>query len=233
MFIVIDGIDGSGKSTQIKLLQKRIKKECGITSKTIHFPQYGKKSAGLAEEYLNGKYGNAEDVSAYQAALFYALDRYDASFMMREWLSEDRVILSDRYTSSSMAHLGGKIYKKLAREKFLNWLCHLESQILKIPKPDLSIILDIEAKSAQILINQKNKKGLDRKYLKNKKNKDIHEASAAHLKNTAKIYREIGQKYQKFITINCMRDNGELKTILEIHEEIWGKLKKQKNGYFI
>ena len=101
-FVVIEGLDGSGKSTQSKLLTERLKKE-GREVVTIDFPQYGTKSAGLVEEYLNGKYGTAEQVGPYRASVFYACDRYDASSKIKKWLSEGKIVVSDRYIVSPNA----------------------------------------------------------------------------------------------------------------------------------
>jgi dTMP kinase len=101
--IVIDGTDGSGKKTQIALLEKHLKEQ-GYEVEKIDFPQYGHKSAGLVEEYLNGDYGQANEVTPYQGSLFYALDRYAASFTMKKWLAEGKVVLCDRYVSANMGH---------------------------------------------------------------------------------------------------------------------------------
>ena len=92
-FIALEGIDGSGKSTQLKLLAGRLKKERYKTA-FIDFPQYGKKSAGLVEEYLNAKYGTSKEVGPYRASIFYACDRFDASFLIRDWLKQGKIVIS-------------------------------------------------------------------------------------------------------------------------------------------
>ncbi len=107
-FIVIEGLDGSGKSTQSKLLTQYLRKE-GYKVEKIDFPQHGEKSAGLVDEYLNGKYGSSEEVGPYRASVFYACDRYDASFKIRKWLKEGKIVVSDRYVASNVGHQGGKI----------------------------------------------------------------------------------------------------------------------------
>ena len=109
--IVIEGTDGSGKGTQTGLLIKRLKKE-GYKVMIADFPQYGQRSATMTEDYLNGKYGSAEHVGAYRASIFYACDRFDASFKMREWLKDGGIIISNRYVSASMGHQAGKIKNK-------------------------------------------------------------------------------------------------------------------------
>ena len=105
-FIVIDGTDGSGKATQTKLLVKKLRKE-KYKVKLADFPQYNKKSAGLVEEYLSGKYGTEKNVGPYVASIFYACDRYDASFKIRKWLKEGNIVISNRYVTANMGHQGG------------------------------------------------------------------------------------------------------------------------------
>jgi len=139
-FIVIEGPDGSGKATQTNLLIKTLKKK-GHKIKKIDFPQYGKKSAGLVEEYLNGKYGKSTEVGPYRASIFYACDRYDASFKIKDWLKKGYIVVADRYISSNVGHQGGKIRNKLKRKKYIKWLYDLEYNIFEIPKPDITLIL--------------------------------------------------------------------------------------------
>jgi len=139
-FIVIEGGDGSGKTTQFNLLKEKLSKD-GYKLELADFPQYGKKSAGLVEEYLNGTYGTAKEVGPYRASIFYAADRYDASFEMKKWLAEDKTILANRYTTSNMLHQAGKIQDEAERDKFLEWLEDLEYNIFAIPRPDVVFFL--------------------------------------------------------------------------------------------
>ena len=104
-FIVIDGTNGSGKATQTHLLMEELKLN-GYPVEMTDFPQYGTKSAGLIEEYLNGKYGQ---VGPHAASIFYAIDRFDASFKIRQWLQEGKVVISNRYVTANAGHQGGKI----------------------------------------------------------------------------------------------------------------------------
>lgn len=161
-FIVFEGIDGSGKSTQTKFLIKKLKKE-GYKVAKIDFPQYGTKSAGLIEEYLNGKYGSSKEVGPWRASIFYACDRYDASFKIRKWLKEGKIVVSDRYIGSNIGHQGAKIKNKKERKKYLKWLFNLEYNIFGIPKPDISFILKINPElsrkmSPKIFDEEKKKK---------------------------------------------------------------------------
>lgn len=148
--IVIDGTDGSGKATQLNFLKTKLESE-GYEVMVADFPQYNQKSAGLIEEYLSGKYGQADDVTPYQASIFYAADRYDASTKIREWLKNGKIVLANRYTSANMGHQGGKIENPLERKAFFNWLYELEYKLFNIPQPDLSIILHVEAVISQKL----------------------------------------------------------------------------------
>lgn len=219
-FIVLEGIDGSGKSTQAKLLAKALKKE-GYKIYFIDFPQHGQKSAGLVDEYLTGKYGSAKEVSPYQASVFYACDRYDASFKIRDWLRRGYIVIADRYIGSNIGHQGGKIENTRERRKYLKWLYNLEYGIFKIPKPDINFILKLEPKLAQNLsqkVFDKEKLAKKRGYLGHKK--DIHERDLRHLENAYGAYLFVAKEYPKdFKIIDCI-ENKKLLSPDVIHKKI-------------
>lgn len=217
-FIVIDGTDGSGKATQTKILVDRLKRE-GKKIAVIDFPRYGKKSASMVEDYLNGKFGDSNSVSAYQASIFYAIDRYAASFKIKKWLSEGKIVISNRYVSANMGHQAAKIENEIERNKFLKWLEELEYGIFQIPRPDKNILLYMPASIGQTLVDKK----ASRKYIGGKK-RDIHEADLNHLQNAAKVYLELAKK-NKWIVIDCAPKN-KLRTIENIAEELWQKVKR-------
>ncbi len=223
-FIVFEGLDGSGKSTQTKLMVKRLKQE-GYNSVAYDFPQYGKKSAGLVEEYLNGKYGTSEDVGPYRASLFYACDRYDASFKIRKWLDQGKILICDRYLASSVGHQGGKIKDKKERKKFLKWLYELEYKIFGIPKPDITFILKTSPVFSRKLspkITDKEKKRKRELYL-GKKKRDIHEKDLDHLTLALQSYLEAAKEFPKdFEIIECLENNKLLSPEI-IHQKIWKK----------
>lgn len=214
-FIVIEGTDGSGKTEQFKRLAERLEKSGAAIAK-FDFPQYGKPSAYFAESYLNGKYGTAEAVGPERASLFYALDRYEASFALREALKQGKTVIANRYVGSNLAHQGGKIKSDAQRKKFFEWGYKLEYETLGIPKPDLSIVLHVPAPLAQELVGKKSERG----YLKDKTH-DLHEADLNHLKRAEEVYLEIVTLFPKdFRLVECV-ENGKLLSIEEIHERVW------------
>jgi len=214
-FIVIDGTDGSGKTTQLNLLIKKLREQ-GKEVEVADFPQYNQKSAGLVEEYLEGKYGTADEVGPYVASVFYAVDRFDASFKMKEQLNQGKIIISNRYVSASMGHQGGKIKTPEELKKYLDWLQNFEYNIMKIPKPDLTLILHVDSEISQKLSINRN-----REDWKNK-TKDIHEENLQHLKDAEKTYLEIS-KLPKFQLIECCKNN-QILPIEEIHKLILEKI---------
>ncbi|HBA36344.1 TPA: thymidylate kinase [Candidatus Falkowbacteria bacterium] len=201
-FIVIDGTDGSGKTTQLQLLKADLEAR-GYPVAVADFPQYNTKSAGAVEEYLSGKYGSAETVGPYKASIFYAVDRYDASFKIRTWLNEGKIVLANRYTSANMGHQGGKIDEPTERKKFFAWLNDLEYNIFGLPKPDLSIILYLQPEIAQQLAKQRKREDWTGK------TQDIHEDNLIHLQKAAQVYREIAADDANFKLIDCA-PNGKL-----------------------
>jgi len=219
VFIVIAGTDGSGKTVQTKKLVENLNKE-GKDVETIEFPQYGHKSAGLVEEYLNGKYGTSEEVGPYRASIFFACDRYDASFQIKQWLEQGKIVIANRYVSANMGHQAGKIKDKEERDKFLEWLEDLEFNIFGIPKPDLNILLYMPPEIGQELVDKKG----HREYVGGKK-RDIHEADLNHLKNAAEAYKYCAEKF-KWLVINCA-PNKKLREIEDISREVLKKVKEK------
>lgn len=219
-FIVIDGTDGSGKGTQTKKLVERLQAE-GKPVKLFDFPQYGKPSAYFVEKYLRGEYGSAQQVGAHRASLFYALDRYDASFEIRRELEAGTMIISNRYVSASKGHQAGKIRDPKARAEFIKWLNELEYEMLRIPKPDLTVLLHMPADMGYELVAKKDERG----YLDGKK-RDIHEADPEHLRAAEAAYLELPMmdKEERWHVIECT-ENDQLLSIEEIHERLWEVLR--------
>ena len=204
-FIVIEGTDGSGKTLQTGLLVERLKKE-GRDVATIEFPRYTNPSCYFIEKYLNGKYGELKDIGPEKASLFYALDRFDASFEMREWIAAGRIVVANRYVASNMGHQGSKIPDGPAREKFFSWIYALEYGTMGIPKPDLNIFLHVPATIAYDLVAKKAERG----YL-NGAARDMHESDIDHLKQSEGTYEEITKMFPaEFTRVECAPDGAIL-----------------------
>lgn len=216
-FIVIDGPDGSGKGTQTTLLAERLRRE-GRNVEHLSFPRYGKPEAFFIEQFLNGAYGSSADVGPYAASVLFAVERFHTANPIRRMLDEGRIIISDRYVSASKGHHMAKLTDPSERKKFLDWLNDFEYGILRVPKPDKTIILHVPAEIAYDLIGKKDERG----YLDGKK-RDIHEADRAHLKAAEAAYLELPSvdAVESWRVIECTAD-GKLLPIEEIHERLYG-----------
>jgi len=213
-FFVIEGTDGSGKGTQFRLLVDRLEKE-GYDVATFDFPQYEQPSSYFVREYLNGKYGTANDVGPYTGSLFYALDRYQAAPAIRTALEEGKVVLANRFTGSNMAHQGTKFDHPEERRGYFIWLDNLEFQMLGIPRPDKSVVLRVPADIAQSLVDQKDTRAYT------DKKRDIHEADLSHLEKSVQVYDDLCQLFPKdFTRIDCVR-SGKLMDIDTVQEHVW------------
>lgn len=220
LFLVIEGTDGSGKGTQFKLLVDRLQSE-GYDVATFDFPQYDQPSSYFVKEYLNGNYGTANEIGPYTASLFYALDRYQASKDIQEALDAGKVVLANRYTGSNMAHQGTKFGSSEERRGYFIWLDNLEFQMLKVPRPDKSVVLRVPAEIAQELVDKKD----ERSYTDKKR--DIHEADLGHLKKSVEVYDDLCQLFPKdFQRIDCVR-SGRLLDIETVHDILWKSIEFQ------
>lgn len=217
---VIDGTDASGKQTQLEYLQKHLSED-KIEYKTISFPNYESPSSSLVKMYLSGEFGDdPKQISPYIASTFYAADRYATYKKEFEgYYKNGGIILADRYTTSNMVHQAGKIDDEQERDKFINWLFDLEFNLYGIPKPTEVFFLNMPTAIAQELM-----KNRENKFSHNQE-KDIHEKNSKHLEESYQAACSVSKKYGWY-EVQCV-ENGKLKTIEEIHEEIYKKVKRQ------
>ena len=208
--IVIEGLDGSGKATQTKILADKLIQN-GLTLKKLEFPDYSNPSSSLVKMYLDGSFGDKpEDVNAYAASAFYAVDRV-ASFL-QFWKADyenGSVILSDRYATSNIIYQMSKLDESLW-ESFIEWQTDFEYNKLGIPQPDLVIYLDVEPEISQKL--------MEKRYNGDSSKKDLHEKNLKFLLDCRKSAVYAAKKCG-WIVINCCK-NGEIKSIDEIAKEI-------------
>ena len=209
---VIEGVDGSGKATQTDLLYQALQNE-GKTVRKISFPNYDSPSSSLIKMYLNGEFGtDPQAVNAYATSVFFAVDRF-ASFRT-DWHSfyeDGGIIIADSYVTSTFVHQAGKIEDVAEKERYIQWLSHLEYDIFGLPRPDCVIFLDMPPAYSLRLRQQRNtlKQGLTH---------DIHEEDQGYLYQAYENATAIAQ-HQAWHVINCVADY-EIRTIEEIHQEI-------------
>ena len=209
--IVIEGTDGSGKSTQFRLLTQRLEQENREFQKLV-FPQYSEPSSALIRMYLGGAFGrNPSDVNAYAASAFYAVDRY-ASYkkVWGQWYAQGGLIVSDRYTTSNAVHQASKEPAE-KRQDFLKWLYDFEYNKLGLPQPDLVIYLDVPTDFTEHLLRGRE--------ASTHTSGDIHERDTAYL-STCRQAGKAAASYYGWTVIPCVRD-GKMRSIEEIHEEIY------------
>ncbi len=213
--IVFEGTDGSGKSTQFSLLTERLRQE-GIDFRTIVFPQYQEPSSALIRMYLGGEFGKKpSDVNAYAASTFFAVDRY-ASYhkVWGEYYRNGGLIVSDRYTTSNAVHQASKEPDE-ARPRFFKWLYELEYEHMELPRPDLVIYLDVPTELTEKLMRNREQN--------THTSADIHEQSTEYLRLCRKTGLDAAAFYG-WTVVHC-DDNGEMRSIEDIHEEIYALIK--------
>ena len=220
--IVIDGTDGSGKTTQIKLLRKRLIKE-GYTVKLLDFPEYYKNFCGkFIGHCLSEQYYNWVNIHPKIASISYAADRWESSEKIRNWLKRGYIILANRYVSANQIHQGGKIKSAKKREAIIRWLDEMEYKVFKIPKPDVVFYLRVPMSIILKLIKERNKKNR-RTYLG--KRKDIVEGNIPYLTNSNKTALWLAKTQKSWTKIECTK-GGIIDTRENIHQEIYEKVKK-------
>lgn len=210
--IVLEGLDGSGKATQAKLLAEHLAAQ-GIPVQKITFPDYASDSSALVKMYLAGQFGqHPDDVNAYAASSFYAVDRY-ASYKTSwgSFYEQGGVIIADRYTTSNAVHQSSKVPEG-ERPAFFQWLFDFEYHRLGLPEPDLVLYLDMPTDRAVAMLRQRE--------AATHTHGDIHETDSAYLAACRQAALEAAALYG-WKTIPCLDPAGNLRSIDEIHGDIW------------
>jgi dTMP kinase len=193
-FITLEGVDGSGKRTQIELLAREFVKR-GIAHTRVSFPHYEGFFGQMVAQFLNGEFGELEAVDAHFSALLYAGDRLEAKESLEAELAQGKIILADRYVGSNLAHQGARVQRE-HREEFLAWLKKLEYEVYDLPAEDLVVYLRLPAEQAQRLIGMKGVRDYTRL------RRDILESSLAHLEAASEVYDRLARE-PNWATIEC------------------------------
>ena len=222
---VIEGIDGAGKSTQIKLLNNFFI-QMGYKCEYLHFPRTESPFFGeLVSKFLRGEFGSLNEVNPYLVAMIYAGDRKDASDIISGWLKEGKIVLLDRYTYSNIAYQCAKIRDSSEQDKLMKWILALEFDHFKIPKPALNIFLDVPfAFTEQKLLNSRT--GSDRDYLKG--SRDIHEESMSFQKTVRDVYHKVSKIDNSLALIDCSSKDGSMLPPDKIFENVISIIKERK-----
>jgi dTMP kinase len=220
--IVIDGTDGSGKTTQINLLAEKLKAD-KFKVKIIHFPHYENFFGAFIGHCLSEQYYNFLNTHPKIVSVLYAADRWESSEQIKELLKKGFMVVLDRYVSANQIHQGGKIKSAKKRDSFMKWLDKMEYEIFKIPRPDVTLYLDLPTEIILKLLEKRESSKIKREYLK--KGKDVHEADIDFLINSRKSALKLVKEIPNFIKIECS-EKGKILSREKIHEIIYEKVKK-------
>ncbi len=211
--MVIEGTDGAGKATQVKLLQRYFQVR-GVPHKLIQFPRYSGNPYGkIIERYLKGDFGGLSDVQTSLISLAYAGDRFLAKPMIEDWLKQGNLVLSDRYVSSNKAHQSAKLPEK-DRQEFIDWLDDLEYNVNGLPREELTLFLYVPSE-----ISADN--------LTKRQSKDLHEADQKYQTTSADMYLKIAKNEgRSWEVIECAED-GKMRPRQDIHQQIVEILEKR------
>ncbi|MDR0724954.1 MAG: dTMP kinase [Prevotellaceae bacterium] len=217
MLIVLEGLDGAGKTTQVHLLREYFESQ-NVKSVFLHFPRFDAPVYGdLIASFLRGEFGDVNTVDPRLVALLYAGDRDNAAPMLKSWFDDGQVVILDRYVYSNIAFQCAKIADCAKREKLREWIFDMEYNFFGIPRPDLSIFLDVPFDfTVEKLKSQRNETGRD--YLNGKK--DIHESDFDLQKRVREVYIEQTHIDKDFVHVNCVDENSQMKSPQIIHEEL-------------
>ena len=219
ILIAIDGVDASGKQTQTQLLKKRLIED-GKDIKAVSFPAYDNPSSTLVKMYLDGDFGEKpSDVNAYATSTFFAADRF--ATYRTDWgkdYNSGTIILADRYVSSNLIHQASKIDNSTEKDKFLTWLDDLEHNIYGLPRPDVTIFLDMPPEYGAMLMKDRANKsnGTDKK--------DIHESDFSYLETSYNNAVYVAERFN-WKRVSCVKD-GEIRSVEDIHNDIYSIIKE-------
>ncbi len=222
MFIVLEGLDGAGKSTQFKLLRDMFAAK-GVECEYLHFPRFDAPVYGdLIASFLRGDLGSLESVNPYLVAMLYAGDRADASKQINEWLAAGKIVIVDRYVYSNIGYQCAKVENIEERNKLREWILDLEYNHFSIPRPNVSIFLDVPFKfTAERLCEER--VGEDRSYLNG--GSDIHESSLSLQESVRRVYLESATHDSALHVVDCSNEVGAMASPEQIFKRVCEDIK--------
>ncbi|MGM9754011.1 MAG: dTMP kinase [Candidatus Cryptobacteroides sp.] len=217
MLIVLEGLDGAGKSTQVKILREYLQTKCPDLE-YIHFPRYDAPIWGdLISRFLKGEFGSNTQVHPQLVALLFALDRADAAAHIRQLLEEGRTVLLDRYVYSNIAYQCAKLPDPARAEQLRNWILDTEFEAFGEPRPELNIFLNVPLSFVEHNLS-KERKGEDRNYLSGLH--DIHEASIDFQRKVNSIYLSEAERNPSLKLVDCSNSEGKMLPSEDIFKKI-------------
>ncbi len=206
-FVVIEGLDGSGKSTQIALLKSYLEEQ-GRKFRYLHFPRLEEGIYGeLIARFLRGEMGDIGGVDPYLVALLFAGDRADAASMIRGWMKEGELVIVDRYVYSNIAFQCAKLSSGPGRNRLRDWILNLEFGYNKLPRPDQSLFLNVPFSFTRSQLSRE-REGEDRAYLKGER--DIHELDLGFQEEVRKVYLDLERHVDDLSLIDCADEKGRM-----------------------
>ena len=207
MLIVLEGLDGAGKSTQVKMLREYLQQQCS-SLEYIHFPRYEAPVYGsLISRFLRGEFGAIDMVHPQLVALLCAEDRHGAAPLLHKALDEGKTVLLDRYVYSNIAYQCSKLKDEAEREALRNWIFETEYGPFGLPKPDLNLYLDVPISFVEKNLSH-SRKGEDRSYLGG--SSDIHEGSILFQKTVRSLYLAETERDPSFLRVDCSDTSGNM-----------------------
>ena len=220
MFIVLEGLDGAGKSTQIRML-RQLFADRGVESEYVHFPRFDSPVYGqLIARFLRGEFGGVQEVDPYLVALIFAGDRADAAPQIRQWLAEGKAVVLDRYVYSNVGFQCAKLPAGEERDRLADWIVNLEFGYNALPRPDLSLFLDVPFAFTERKLSEA-REGDDRDYLQG--GQDIHEASLQLQQDVRSVYLASAAKDPSLRVVDCSDASGAM----ESPEGIFAKIREE------
>ena len=220
MFIVLEGLDGAGKSTQIRML-RQLFADRGVESEYVHFPRFDSPVYGqLIARFLRGEFGGVQEVDPYLVALIFAGDRADAAPQIRQWLAEGKAVVLDRYVYSNVGFQCAKLPAGEERDRLADWIVNLEFGHNALPRPDLSLFLDAPFAFTERKLSEV-REGDDRDYLQG--GQDIHEASLQLQQDVRSVYLASAAKDPSLRVVDCSDASGAM----ESPEGIFAKIRAE------
>jgi len=216
-FFVIEGLDGSGKSTQLELLRQHLRKK-EQPFQDIHFPKLNQGRFGdMIAQFLRGEFGGLDEVHPQLVALLFAADRHEHAETLKGWLNDGQILIADRYVNSNIAFQCAKLTDESEKRALREWILNMEYNYYKIPRPVVSLYLDVPFKAVKKSLT-KERAGEDRDYLKGKQ--DIHEADLSFQEKVRREYLTMVENQPDFHLISCTDEQGEFLPPDKIHHKI-------------